>query len=43
MRINAVFPNKVITDTNKLFHDRYVLMEEILQMPKKILDKQKNT
>lgn len=43
MRINAVFPNKVIRNNNKLFHDRYVLMEDILQMPKKISDKQKNT
>lgn len=39
----CVFPNKVIRDNNKIFHDSYVLMEDILQMPKKILGKQKNT
>lgn len=39
----SVFPNKVIRDNNNIFHDSYVLMEDILQMSKKILGKQKNT
>lgn len=43
MRINAVFPSKVIRDNNQLFLDRYVLMEDIVQMSKEISDKQKNT
>lgn len=43
MRIIAVFPNKVIRNNNNLFHGRYGLMEDILQMPKKISDEQKNT
>lgn len=43
MRINAVFPNKVVRDNNNLFHHRFVLMEDILQMPKELFNKQKNT
>lgn len=43
MRINAISPNKVIRGIKNLFHHRYVLMEDMLQMPKELSDNQKIT